>query len=48
VASHVNHEAVETSIQKILEDNHKRFEQELARHEEEFSKKKEEEVRQIT
>ncbi|KAG2108146.1 hypothetical protein BD769DRAFT_1675405 [Suillus cothurnatus] len=35
-ASHANREAVETSMQKILEDSRKRFEQELARREEEF------------
>ncbi|KAG2050201.1 hypothetical protein BDR06DRAFT_974719 [Suillus hirtellus] len=40
---HANCKAVETSVQKILEDSHKRFEQELAQHEEKFNRKKEEE-----
>jgi hypothetical protein len=39
-AGHANPEAV----QKILEDAHKRYEQELVQREEEFSRKKEEEV----
>lgn len=42
---HANHEAVETSVQKILEDSRKHFEQELAQREEEFNRKKKEEVR---
>lgn len=42
---HANPEVVETSVQKILEDARKRYEQELVQREEEFSRKKEEEVR---
>ncbi|KAG2739038.1 hypothetical protein P692DRAFT_20756977 [Suillus brevipes Sb2] len=44
--SHANHEAVEASVQKILEDGRKQFEQELAQREDEFSRKKEEEFRE--
>jgi hypothetical protein len=35
-------------VQKILEDGRKQFEQELAQREDEFSRKKEEEVRRLT